>query len=136
MFTNSLADFRQPAAALGQFPRASVESYIEVTGMNRLGNGAALRSCCSCRRLPRSSRSAWVAKVLRRRHRQAFGSLSDLASKPTRLVPARIRRAHQPVHRVAHGTIVAGCFVKNWGIDYTFTTANIVEGICSAAGTR
>ena len=28
-----------------------------------------------------------------------------------------------------YGTIVAGCFVKNWGIDYTFTTANIVEAL-------
>ena len=23
----------------------------------------------------------------------------------------------------------AGCFVKNWGIDYTFTTSNIVEAL-------
>ena len=28
-----------------------------------------------------------------------------------------------------YGTIVAGCFVKNWGIDYSFTTSNIVEAL-------
>jgi iron(III) transport system permease protein len=27
-----------------------------------------------------------------------------------------------------YGTVVAGCFVKNWGIDYSFSTENIVEG--------
>jgi len=28
-----------------------------------------------------------------------------------------------------YGTIVAGCFVKNWGIDYSFTLANIGEAL-------
>jgi iron(III) transport system permease protein len=28
-----------------------------------------------------------------------------------------------------YGTIVAGCFVKNWGIDYSFTLSNISEAL-------
>ena len=28
-----------------------------------------------------------------------------------------------------YGTILAGCFVKNWGIDYSFSTENIVEAL-------
>jgi iron(III) transport system permease protein len=28
-----------------------------------------------------------------------------------------------------YGTIIAGCFVKNWGIDYSFTLANIGEAL-------
>jgi iron(III) transport system permease protein len=28
-----------------------------------------------------------------------------------------------------YATIVAGCFVKNWGIDYSFTLVNIGEAL-------
>ena len=42
VFTNSLADFANPLLLSGSYRVLSVEAYIEVTGMSRLGNGAAL----------------------------------------------------------------------------------------------
>ena len=42
VFTTSLADFANPLLLAGDLKVLSLESYIEVTGMNRLGHGAAL----------------------------------------------------------------------------------------------
>ena len=46
VFTNSLADFANPLILAGSFRVLSVESYMEVTGMNR--SATARRSRCSC----------------------------------------------------------------------------------------
>jgi iron(III) transport system permease protein len=131
VFTTSLADFANPLLLSGSFRVLSVESYIEVTGMNRLGNGAALSILLLLPTLVAFFvQRAWVSK-------KSFvvvtgkpsGRLSDLASKPVRgLIAAGV--IVTSVFIVAlYLTIVAGCFVKNWGIDYSFTTANIVEAL-------
>ena len=131
VFTNSLADFANPLLLSGSFRVLSVESYIEVTGMNRLGNGAALSILLLLPTLTAFfAQRAWVAK-------KSFvvvtgkpsGRLSDLASKPTRLFLLGFVALTSLFIVSLYGTIVAGCFVKNWGIDYTFTTANIVEAL-------
>jgi iron(III) transport system permease protein len=131
VFTTSLADFANPLLLSGSFRVLSVESYIEVTGMNRLGNGAALSILLLLPTLAAFfAQRAWVSK-------KSFvvvtgkpsARLSDLASKPVRAgITAAV--AVVSVFIVAlYLTIVAGCFVKNWGIDYSFTTSNIVEAL-------
>ncbi|HPG87007.1 MAG TPA: ABC transporter permease subunit, partial [Spirochaetales bacterium] len=50
VFTNSLADFANPLLLAGNYRVLSVEAYIQVTGRNDLGGGAALRYSCSYRR--------------------------------------------------------------------------------------
>ena len=131
VFTNSLADFANPLLLSGSFRVLSVESYIEVTGMNRLGNGAALSILLLLPTLTAFfAQRAWVAK-------KSFvvvtgkpsTRLSDLASKPTRMALLAFVILSSAFIVALYGTIVAGCFVKNWGIDYTFTTANIVEAL-------
>jgi len=131
VFTNSLADFANPLLLSGSFRVLSVESYIEVTGMNRLGNGAALSILLLLPTLTAFFvQRAWVAK-------KSFvvvtgkpsGRLSDLASKPMRIFLLTFVTLTSVFIVSLYGTIVAGCFVKNWGIDYTFTTANIVEAL-------
>lgn len=131
VFTNSLADFANPLLLSGSFRVLSVESYIEVTGMNRLGNGAALSILLLLPTLTAFFvQRAWVSK-------KSFvvvtgkpsGRLSDLASKPTRLFLLGFVVLTSLLIVSLYGTIIAGCFVKNWGIDYTFTTENIVEAL-------
>ena len=131
VFTNSLADFANPLLLSGNFRVLSVESYIEVTGMNRLGNGAALSILLLLPTLTAFFvQRAWVAK-------KSFvvvtgkpsGRLSDLASKPTRLFLLGFVVLTSVFIVSLYGTIVAGCFVKNWGVDYSFTTSNIVEAL-------
>ena len=131
VFTNSLADFANPLLLSGSFRVLSVESYIEVTGMNRLGNGAALSILLLLPTLTAFFvQRAWVAK-------KSFvvvtgkpsTRLSDLANRPTRLFLLAFVVLSSTFIVALYGTIVAGCFVKNWGIDYTFTTANIVEAL-------
>lgn len=131
VFTNSLADFANPLLLSGSFRVLSVESYIEVTGMNRLGNGAALSILLLLPTLTAFFvQRAWVAKksyvVVTGK---PSGRLSDLASKPMRLFLLTFVVLTSVFIVSLYGTIVAGCFVKNWGIDYTFTTANIVEAL-------
>ena len=131
VFTNSLADFANPLLLSGSFRVLSVESYIEVTGMNRLGNGAALSILLLLPTLTAFFvQRSWVAK-------KSFvvvtgkpsGRLSDLASKPTRWMLLAFVSLVSLFIVSLYGTLVAGCFVKNWGIDYTFTTENIVEAL-------
>ena len=131
VFTNSLADFANPLLLSGSFRVLSVESYIEVTGMNRLGNGAALSILLLLPTLTAFfAQRAWVAK-------KSFvvvtgkpsTRLSDLASRPVRHLLLAFVVLSSAFIVALYGTIVAGCFVKNWGIDYTFTTANIVEAL-------
>ena len=131
VFTNSLADFANPLLLSGSFRVLSVESYIEVTGMNCLGNGAALSILLLLPTLTAFFvQRSWVAK-------KSFvvvtgkpsGRLSDLASKPTRWMLLGFVSLVSLFIVSLYGTIVAGCFVKNWGIDYTFTTENIVEAL-------
>lgn len=131
VFTNSLADFANPLLLSGSFHVLSVESYIEVTGMNRLANGSALSILLLLPTLTAFFiQRKWVSK-------KSFvvvtgkpsGRLSDLASRPVRVLLTVFIAVFSAFVVSLYGTIVAGCFVKNWGIDYSFTLTNIVEGL-------
>ena len=131
VFTNSLADFANPLLLSGSYRVLSVESYIEVTGMNRLSNGAALSILLL---LPTLSaffvQRSWVSK---KSYVVVTGKpsmrLSDLASPGTRRTLVAFVALVSGFIVALYGTIVAGCFVKNWGFDYTFTLANIGEAL-------
>jgi len=131
VFTNSLADFANPLILSGNFRVLSLESYIEVTGMNRLGHGAALSLLLLMPTLTAFLiQRFWIG-------RKAYVTVTG---KPT----GRITELTSPAVKAAllgfvaftvvflialYGTIVAGCFVKNWGIDYSFSLDNISEAL-------
>jgi len=131
VFTNSLADFANPLLLAGSYRVLSVEAYIQVTGRSNLGGGAALSLLLL---MPTLSaffiQRYWVNKK----------SVVTVTGKPS----TRIAELTTPPVRTAlsvfvglcilfiitlYGTIIAGCFVKNWGIDYSFTLANIGEAL-------
>jgi len=131
VFTNSLADFANPLLLSGSYRVLSVEAYIQVTGRNDLGGGAALSLLLLLPTLTAFfAQRYWV-------NRKSFVTVTG---KPS----TRLTELASPAVRIAltafvvlslafivglYGTIVAGCFVKNWGIDYTFTLANIGEAL-------
>ena len=131
VFTNSLADFANPLLLAGSYKVLSVEAYIEVTGRNNLGGGAALSLLLLLPTLTAFfTQRYWV-------NRKSFVTvtgkpsvrLTELASKPVRIALTAFVVISLGFILALYGTIVAGCFVKNWGIDYTFTTANIGEAL-------
>ncbi|HOI99169.1 MAG TPA: iron ABC transporter permease [Rectinema sp.] len=131
VFTNSLADFANPLLLSGSYRVLSVESYIEAIGMNRLNNGAALSLLLLLPTLTAFlAQRRWV-------NRKSFvvvtgkpsTRLSDLASPGMRRALTIFVILVSAFIVGLYGTIVAGCFVKNWGIDYSFTLANIGEAL-------
>ena len=135
VFTNSLADFANPLLLAGNYRVLSVEAYIQVTGRNDLGGGAALSLLLLLPTLTAFFlQRNWVAKR----------SFVTVTGKPN----AKLVEIASPRVRAAlaagvwacvagilglYGTIVAGCFVKNWGIDYSFTLSNISEALTRGA---
>ncbi len=131
VFTNSLADFANPLLLGGPYRVLSVEAYIEVTGRNRLGHGAALSLLLLLPTL-----TAFLVQrfwVSRRSYVTVTGKpsarLSDLVSRPVRYVLLSFVVLFIIFILGLYGTIVAGCFVANWGIDYSFTLSNITEAL-------
>jgi len=131
VFTNSLADFANPLLLSGSYRVLSVESYIEAIGMNRLNNGAALSLLLLLPTLTAFlAQRRWV-------NRKSFvvvtgkpsTRLSDLASPGIKKALTGFVILVSAFIVGLYGTIVAGCFVKNWGIDYSFTLANIGEAL-------
>lgn len=131
VFTNSLADFANPLLLAGSYRVLSVEAYIEVTGRNRLGHGAALSVLLL---LP--SVTAFLVQrywVSRKSYVTVTGKpsarLSDLVSRPVKYSLLAFISLFIVFILGLYGTIVAGCFVANWGIDYSFTLKNITEAL-------
>ncbi len=131
VFTNSLADFANPLLLAGSYRVLSVEAYIEVTGRNRLGHGAALSILLL---LP--SVTAFLVQrywVSRKSYVTVTGKpsarLSDLVSRPVKYLLVAFISLFIVFILGLYGTIVAGCFVANWGIDYSFTLKNITEAL-------
>ncbi len=131
VFTNSLADFANPLLLSGSYRVLSTEAYMEVTGRNNLGGGAALSLLLLLPTL-----TAFFAQrywITRKSYVTVTGKpstrLTELASRPV-LIGLLAFVGFCVVFIVAlYGTIVAGCFVKNWGIDYSFTLSNIPEAL-------
>ncbi|NUU97135.1 iron ABC transporter permease [Marinitoga sp. 1138] len=131
VFTNSLADFANPLILSGNYRVLSVEAYLEVTGMNRLGNGAALSLLLLMPTITAFLvQRFWVSK-------KSFVTvtgkpsprITELVSKPVKVTLVTLMVLIVVFLISLYGTIVAGCFVKNWGIDYTFTLENIKEAL-------
>lgn len=131
VFTTSLADFANPLLLSGDFRVLSVESYLEVTGMNRLGNGAALSLLLLLPTLTAFlAQRFWVSrKSVVTVTGKPSARLTELASPGTRRVLLAAMSVITLFLFCLYGTILAGCFVKNWGIDYTFTLANFREAL-------
>ena len=131
VFTNSLADFANPLLLAGSYRVLSVEAYIEVTGRSNLGGGAALSLLLL---MPTLSaffiQRYWVNKksVVTVTGKPST-RLAELATKPVRIALTAFVAACLVFIVSLYGTIIAGCFVKNWGIDYSFTLSNIGEAL-------
>lgn len=131
VFTNSLADFANPLLLSGSYRVLSTEAYMEVTGRNNLGGGAALSLLLLLPSLTAFfSQRYWVS-------RKSFVTvtgkpstrLTELASPAVRTGLAVFVGLSVAFILALYGTIVAGCFVKNWGIDFSFTLENIGEAL-------
>ncbi|MBQ7577422.1 MAG: iron ABC transporter permease [Synergistaceae bacterium] len=131
VFTTSLADFANPLLLAGDLKVLSLESYIEVTGMLRLGHGAALSILLLLPTLTAFLvQRFWVSK---RSYvtvtGKPSGRITELTTPIVRHILTGIIFAIIIFLIMLYGTIFAGCFVKNWGIDYTFSLENITEAI-------
>ena len=131
VFTNSLADFANPLILSGNFRVLSLESYIEVTGMNRLGHGAALSLLLLMPTLTAFlvqrfwiGRKSYVTVT-----GKPSGRITELTSPAVKFVLLTLIALIVLFLLSLYGTIIAGCFVKNWGIDYSFSLDNIAEAI-------
>lgn len=135
VFTNSLADFANPLLLSGSYRVLSTEAYMEVTGRNNLGGGAALSLILLLPTL-----TAFFAQrywITRKSFVTVTGKpstrLTELASLPVRVGLTAFVGLCVLFILSLYGTIVAGCFVRNWGIDYTFTLDNIGEALSRGA---
>ncbi len=127
VFTNSLADFANPLLLSGNLRVLSTEAYMMVTGrMNDLGGGAVLSFLLLMPTVTAFMvQRFWVSK-------RSFVTVTGKPSTTlTELTSTRVRRALSVLVwavlifiLMLYLTIVAGCFVVNWGIDYSFTLAN------------
>ena len=131
VFTNSLADFANPLLLSGDYRVLSTEAYKLVTGRNNLGAGSALSFLLLLPTL-----TAFLAQrfwVSRKSYVTVTGkpstTLTDLTNRPVRIALETVSWLIMSFILILYVTIVAGCFVKNWGIDYTFTLANWGEAL-------
>ncbi|WP_320129114.1 iron ABC transporter permease [uncultured Sphaerochaeta sp.] len=131
VFTNSLADFANPLLLSGDYRVLSTEAYMMVTGRSNLGSGAALSFLLLMPTLTAFLiQRVWVAK---KSYVTVTGkpstTLTELTNKPVRLALESASWIFIGFIVALYLTIVAGCFVKNWGIDYSFTLVNWGEAL-------
>lgn len=131
VFTNSLADFANPLLLSGDYRVLSTEAYMIVTGRNNLGAGAVLSFMLLLPTLTAfMAQRYWVAK---KSYVTVTGkpstTLTDLTSPAIRRTLSIICWAFMSFILLLYLTIFAGCFVKNWGIDYSFTLSNWGEAL-------
>ena len=127
VFTNSLADFANPLLLAGNLRVLSTEAYMMVTGrMNDLGGGAVLSFM-----LLMPTVTAFMVQrfwVSRKSFVTVTGkpstTLTELTTTPVRRILSTLTWAVLGFILMLYMTIIAGCFVRNWGIDYTFTLEN------------
>jgi iron(III) transport system permease protein len=131
VFTTSLADFANPLLLAGSYRVLSVEAYIIVTGRNNLGGGAALSLLLLMPTLTAFFiQRYWVnKKSVVTVTGKPSSRLAELATKSVRTALTFFVCACLVFIVSLYGTIFAGCFVKIWGIDYTFTLSNFGEAL-------
>ncbi|GMO26805.1 MAG: iron ABC transporter permease [Termitinemataceae bacterium] len=131
VFTNSLADFANPLLLAGSYHVLSVDAYMQVTGRSDLGSGAALSLLLLMPSLTAFfAQRYWVNKksVVTVTGKPST-RLAELCTQPVRIGLQIFVGACLVFILSLYATIIAGCFVKNWGIDYTFTLSNIGEAL-------
>jgi iron(III) transport system permease protein len=131
VFTNSLADFANPLLLSGDYRVLSTEAYMLVTGRSNLGAGSALSFILLMPTLTAFLvQRNWVAK---KSYVTVTGkpstTLTELTNKPVRVALETFSWIFLGFIASLYLTIVAGCFVVNWGIDYSFTLANWGEAV-------
>lgn len=131
VFTNSLADFANPLLLAGDYRVLSTEAYMLVTGRNNLGAGSALSFL-----LLMPTLTAFLVQrfwVSRKSFVTVTGKpstvLTELTAPPVRRILTVIAWTVLGFIAALYLTIVAGCFVRNWGIDYSFTLDNWGEAL-------
>jgi iron(III) transport system permease protein len=131
VFTNSVADFANPLMLGGKFNVLSVTAYLEVTGMNRLDRGAVLSLLLLLPTLTAFYLQRYVVskKSFVTVTGKPSGRIVEIVSPGTKKVLGGVAYMIVIFLIGLYSTIFMGCFVKNWGIDYTFTTVNIVEAL-------
>lgn len=129
VFTTSIADFANPLLLGGDFRVLSVEAYLEVVGMSRIDHGTVYALMLLFPTLV----AFFVQRywITRKSYVTVTGKpsirLYDLTSPQVRLALGIAIGLFLAFIISLYATIVAGCFVRNWGIDYTFTLDNITE---------
>ncbi len=131
VFTNSLADFANPLLLSGDYRVLSTEAYMIVTGRNNLGAGSALSFLLLLPTLTAFlAQRFWISK---KSYVTVTGkpntNLTELTSSSVRRVIAVICCLIMAFILSLYLTIFAGCFVRNWGIDYSFTLSNWSEAL-------
>jgi len=131
VFTNSLADFANPLLLSGDYRVLSTEAYMLVTGRSNLGAGSALSFILLMPTLTAFLiQRNWVSK---KSYVTVTGkpstNLTELTNKPVRMALQIGSWVSIGFIGALYLTIVAGCFVVNWGIDYSFTLANWGEAL-------
>jgi iron(III) transport system permease protein len=126
VFVGSLADFANPMILAGKFDVLSVQAYLQFTGMGNLELGAALSNfllvpCFSAYflqkyYLKKKSFVTVTGKPLRRDRDLTTPLVRGLLNSFALLVSAFIL--------LLYFTVLAGCFTKAWGIDYSFSLDN------------
>ncbi len=131
VFVNSLADFANPLILAGNYRVLSVEAYLEAMGMSRMDRGAALSFLLLLPTITAFfvqrywiSRNSYVTVT-----GKPSGRLIELVGGHGKRILIALMAGISIFIIALYGTVVAGCFVKNWGIDYSFSTENIVEAL-------
>jgi iron(III) transport system permease protein len=123
VFIQSLEDFSNPAVIAGNFSTLAVEAYRQITGLYDMHGGAILAIILLMPTLLAFTlQKYWVSKK----------SFVTVTGKPTQ----KRRKLHEPhivyplfaacclvagVVILLYGTVLAGAFVKTWGINNKFT---------------
>jgi len=126
VFVTSLADFANPIILAGKFDVLSVQAYLQFTGMGNLELGAALSILLLCPSL--------IAYFIQKYY-LSKKSFVTVTGKPQRrsfdlVTPGALKAMICIAFLIAlfilllFVTVLAGCFTKSWGIDYTLSLEN------------
>lgn len=126
VFVTSLADFANPMILAGKFDVLSVQAYLQFTGMGNLELGAALSNLLLIPCLVAYTLQKYILR------NKSFVTVTgkpqlrkrDLCSPIVRRLLASLAAAFSLVILVLYVTVLAGCFTKSWGLDYTFSLEN------------
>ena len=126
VFVGSLADFANPMILAGKFDVLSVQAYLQFTGMGNLELGAALSNCLLVPCLATYALQKFYLK------KKSFVTVTgkplrkggDLTTMPMKYFLGLIAYSISAFILILYFTVLAGCFTKAWGIDYSLSLEN------------